>query len=134
LCLSVQYQTVFGHSVGNYIVLPIDLVKKWNQDSRVLTPRPTATMPSKVYITFILPPSQEWDQRITSIGPISDRLRPFHRQLYSSTDGSRQIMEPRRNSITQTNNRHALESLYMIHSTSSQEWDPSIVSIGSISS
>ena len=64
---------------------------------------PNATMPYKVYISFILYPSQEWDQSITSIRPISDWFRPFCIQIYSSTDGSRQIMEPRLKSINPPN-------------------------------
>jgi hypothetical protein len=52
-----------------------------------------------------------------SIGPISDWFQPFHRQLYSSTDGSSRIMEPSVKSITPTNQRHLLQSLYIIHST-----------------
>jgi hypothetical protein len=90
-------------------------------------------MPYKIYILFILHPSQEWDTSITSIGPISDRQRPFHRQLYSSTDGSCQIMEPRFESITRTNLCHLLQiySLFILHP--SLEWDQSITCIGPIS-
>ena len=47
-----------------------------------------------------------------SIGPISDSL---HRQLFTSTDKSSRIMEPIVKSITPTNHRHLLQTLYIIH-------------------
>jgi hypothetical protein len=92
-------------------------------------------MPYKSGILFILYTTQEWDKRIISLGSVSDWLRPFHRQIYSSTDGSQQIIEPRLKSITQTNHRlHALHKVYMLFILyTSQEWDQSITSICPIS-
>ena len=74
-------------------------------------------MPHNVYILLIQNTSQEGDPSIMSMVPISDWFRPFHRQLYSSTDGSSQIMEPGLKSITPINLRHLLQSLDIIHIT-----------------
>ena len=63
----------------------MDLDKQWNQELRE-SPQPNTAMHYKVYILFMLHPSQEWDPSDVSIGPITDWFGPFHGQIYSSTD------------------------------------------------
>ena len=122
-CLRTQYHSSYGHYLGNCCLLAICLLAKsinlWRfQNQHQQPPQPIDATSYKVYIWFMVHPSQEWNQSIVSIGPISTWFRPFHRQLYSTKDGSSsRIMESSLKSITPTNRRHVQQSLYMIHST-----------------